>query len=82
MPIDVSYIPNKRYQCTPDPLTYNISVSSVNSVNTLTTPSYPSQIILLTYDDPITDHTVMRDKHGRAMEKIVYFYRHHERIVC
>ena len=64
-------VTDKKRACyTPDPLPDTLSNASVISGSTFTNPSDPPKVILLSYDAPSTDHTITRDKYGRAMEKV------------
>ena len=82
MPLNESYIPNKRACYTLDQLPYTVYVASGNSVRTLNTPSESPPDIPLSYDVPSTDHTIFIFKPGCAKEKIGYCYMPHEVIIC
>ena len=73
---------NKMTRYTSDPLPDDITVPSGNSIITLDTHSNYPQVILLSSDAPSTDGIIMRDKPGRAADKIVYCSRHHGVIRC
>ena len=72
MRIDDSFGPNKRYFYTSDHIQSAISIAYENYVSNLTTSSESPQCILLTSYAPDTDHIIMREKPGRAIDKIGY----------
>ena len=55
----------KRACYTPDTLADTLSNASGNSVSTFDNLFDPPKFILLRYDAPSTDHSIMRDKYGR-----------------
>ena len=61
--------PKKRAYYIPDTLPSDIYVASSKYFIALTDPSDSPQYILLTYDDPNTYNTIVRDKHGCGMVK-------------
>ena len=77
MPLDESSIPNKRSRYTSDQLPGIIYVASVNYVSNFNPPSDPPHYILLSYDAPSTEHTIIRDKPGCVKEKILLLYMRH-----
>ena len=82
MPIDDSFIPNKKTHYNNDTFTYDIYVASENSVSNLTEPYDPPQVSILTSDVPKIDHIITRDKYGYVMENIGYCSRWNAGIIC
>ena len=68
MPVDEIPKPQKRSYYNPYTLPDVIYVSWKNSISTLTTPLHYPKVIVLTYDAPKTDHTMMRE--GNQCENV------------
>ena len=60
MPIDDSYIPNKRDFYTPDLLPYEIYVATGKSIINLNNPYDTPHYFIFSYDASNTDHTTTR----------------------
>ena len=80
LPIIIYYSPrpNKIVQYTSDMLPYSIHINSENSGSTLITPSDSSQLLVMSYDDPDTQHTIMSDKPCLGRAEIGYYSRFHD----
>ena len=73
-----SYRPNKRYQYTPDTLPAAIDISPVKYISNPNKTSESPQVILLNFDAPKTDHTIMKYKPFHTTEKIGYLSGSHD----
>ena len=84
LPITIydSFILNKISQYTPDPIPDAIYVASGNSIITFTTHYESPKVSLVPYYASYTYHIIMRDKPGHATDKIVYYSRQHDVILC